>query len=449
MLGLLSLAQFMLVLDVTIVNVALPELSAGLRLSRETATGVVVAYGTVFAALLLFGGRVADVVGGRRTVLTGLVTFTLASAVAGGAGTGWMLLLARAAQGVGAALLSPAALSLLTTEFHGRQRTRALAVWAALGGTGATAGVLLGGVLTEGPGWRWIFLVNVPVGLAVTVGLLTVLPARRRTRPVVGLDLPGALLAAGATGVLVYGLAGSGARGWTPTTGPTLVASLALYAALALHERRAHHPLLDTSLLSRRSTLAAAFLMLVATGLLVGGFFLGSFDLQALRGHGALTTGLLFLPVALATIAGAQVAGRVIAARGPRPVAAGGLSAAAAGAATAAAGAGVPWLVTGLVLISGGAGATFASAFTTALSRVDPHRAGLTSAVVNTFHELGGAVGVAVLSSIAATSITSGSADGIQRALTVDVLVALAAAVVAVLLVPAGRPVDAPAPRAH
>jgi MFS family permease len=178
-LGLLCLAQFMVVLDVTVVNVALPEIGRDLALDRSAATWVFTAYTLCFGGLLLLGGRLADALGRRRVFLAGLALFTLASLASGLAGSGGALIASRAAQGIGAAMLSPAALSIITTTFHGPDRHRALGVWAAIGGAGAAVGVLLGGVLTSGPGWEWVFFVNLPVGAAVAAAV----PAARRPRP--------------------------------------------------------------------------------------------------------------------------------------------------------------------------------------------------------------------------------------------------------------------------
>ncbi|MET7403911.1 MFS transporter, partial [Dactylosporangium sp. NPDC005572] len=321
-LGLLGAGQFMLILDVTVVNVALPHISADLRLDRAALTWVVTAYTLMFGGLMLLGGRLADLLTARRTLLAGLAVFTAASLVSGAAGSATTLLAGRALQGVGAALLSPAALSIVTTTFSGTERHRALGVWAALGGSGSAIGVLLGGLLTAGPGWRWIFFVNLPVGAAVLVALPVLMrgwpAARRRER----LDLPGAVLVTAATAAAIYGLTNAGDDGWTGTAtlGP-LGAAVLLGAGFVALERRLRAPLVDPRLLAHRPMAAGALLMLVATALLVGGFFVGSFWLQHGRGYGALATGLAFVPVAVATVLGAHLASRAVGRTGGRAVA--------------------------------------------------------------------------------------------------------------------------------
>jgi MFS family permease len=222
---LLSLAQFMVILDITVVNVALPSIGADLSLDRAALTWVVTTYTLCFGGLLLLGGRLADLLGRRRTFLTGLGVFTAASLGAGLAGDGSVLIAARALQGVGAALLSPAALSIITTTFRGSERRRALGAWAALAGAGAAVGVLLGGLLVSGPGWQWVFFVNVPVGVLVAVAVpATVAPSPRQAAARV--DVPGALVVTAATGLLIYGLVEAGDRGWgaAGTLGPLAAA---------------------------------------------------------------------------------------------------------------------------------------------------------------------------------------------------------------------------------
>jgi MFS family permease len=308
-LALLCLAQFMLILDVTVINVALPQLSTEIGLAARDAGWAITAYAVPFAGLMLLGGRSADLFGARRTFLAGLVVFTLGSLWAGLATDAVSLLAARVVQGMAAAFLSPSALAMVTHLFSGHDRHRALAVWGAIGGTGAAVGVLLGGLLTAGPGWRWIFFINVPVGVLVALGLPFLVPAIRG----IGdgkLDLMGALLATLATASLVYGVAASGSG--SPLWMWALAAAVALYAVFVLVEMSSPRPLVDLRLLGRRPVQAGAMLMLVGTGLLVGAFFLLSFLLQGRLGWSALDTGLGFLPVALTTIVGAHLAGHAI-----------------------------------------------------------------------------------------------------------------------------------------
>ncbi|MGX1268415.1 MFS transporter [Streptomyces phaeoluteigriseus] len=451
-LALVCVAQFMLVLDVTVVNVALPDMAADLRLDRTTLTWVVTAYTLCFGGLMLLGGRLADALGARRTLLAGLALFTAASLVTGLAGNATTLLGGRIAQGVGAALLSPAALSIVTTTFHGAERNKALGVWAAIGGSGAAAGVLVGGALTDGPGWQWVFYVNVPIGLAV-LATLPVFVAARAPRPA-RLDLPGALLVTAGTGSLIYGLVEAGDSGWSsPATLLPLLAAVALYAGFAAVERVARSPLMDLRMFTRRPVLAGAFLMLTATALLISDFFLGSVYLQHVRGFSPLRTGLLFLPAAVATGFGAHLASRLVGRAGSRAVAVGGMAVACLGS--------VPLtrlsadssvhlvLLPGFAVACFGLGAVFVTATTTALGMVDHHEAGLASGVVNTFHEVGGSIGVAVVSTVAATGIESGSVGGFTDAFALCAVVAAGGAVAALGLVPRGKPRTTGLPHAH
>ncbi|WP_328943579.1 MFS transporter [Streptomyces sp. NBC_00250] len=443
-LALICAAQFMLVLDVTVVNVALPALATDLDLGRTALTWVVTAYTLCFGGLMLLGGRLADALGARRVLLTGLALFTAASLTCGLAPNAGVLLGGRIAQGIGAALLSPAALALVTTMFHGRERPRALGVWAAIGGTGSAVGVLLGGALASGPGWPWIFYVNVPVGLAVLATLPRFVPATAKRTTVGGLDIPGALLVTTATGALVYALVTAGDSGWTSTaTLLPLLGALVLYGAFAAAERRARTPLMDLRMFTRRPVVAGSLLMLVATALLISFFFLGSMQLQHVHHLDALRTGLLFLPVALTTAIGAHLGSRLVATAGPRACATGGLTIAALGCLPLVflspdSG---PWttLLPALATAAFGLGAVFVSATTTALGLIAPHEAGLASGIVNTFHELGGSIGVATVSTVALTATTP-TPDGLTLAYTLCTLTAAATALAAPFLIPRGRP---------
>jgi EmrB/QacA subfamily drug resistance transporter len=442
-LTLLCLAQFMLILDITAVNVALPSMANDLALSREALTWAVTAYTVCFGGLMILGGRLADALGARRMMLTGLVIFMAASAVTGLAHNTATLIGGRIGQGIGAALLSPAALAIVTSLFRGADRAKALGVWGGLAGAGSALGNLLGGVLTAGPGWRWIFYINLPVGILV----LVTLPALVAARPAAParLDVPGALLVTGGTGALIYGLVKAGSAGWGSATAlvPLAVAA-ALYAVFAVAERRTAAPLLDVRMFARRPVLIGAFLMLTGTGLLFGYFFLGSIYLQHVRGYSALTTGLLFLPMALAAGVGAQLAGPLTRALGTRSVAVTALALVAAGSGllTQLSATASPWvtLLPGLVAGALGIGAIFVTATSTALANVPEQEAGLASGVVNTFHEVGGGIGIAVLSTVAAAGITHGAIGGFTRAFTVAAFVAILAALASVFLIPEGKP---------
>ncbi|GAP51839.1 MFS transporter [Streptomyces azureus] len=439
-LGLLGLAQLMLILDITVVAIALPHMGAELDLSRAALTWVVSGYALAFGSLMLLGGRAADLFGARRVVLTGLAVFTAASLAAGLATGAPLLLAARIAQGAGAAMLSPAALSVVVRLFDGDERNRALGIWSALGGGGAALGVLLGGVITAGPGWSWVFFVNVPVGLVVLVSLARILP--RLPRVATGsLDVPGAALVAAATGALIYALIRAGDHGWfDAVTVVLVVVSAAAYAAFAAWQRRATAPLMDLRLLCRRPVVAGTFLITVTTALMVGAFFLGSFYLQNHQGRGALMTGVLFLPVALATMAAATAAGRVIGRLGARVLAAAALAVAAAGFLVPVLRSGTTAMVTGVSIASAGLGALFVVASATALSSVAHHEAGVASGIVSTFHEFGASVGAAAVSSAAATSIAAHAgahaASGFDDAFLVATGLAALSAVITPWLVP-------------
>lgn len=431
----LCLAQAMLVLDVTVVNVALPVMSRELGLPGELAGWAVAAYAVTFGGLLLLGGRLADVFGTRRMLLTGLAVFTLASLAAGLATNAEWFLAARALQGVGAALLSPAALATLLHRFEGAARHRALAVWGAVGGGGAALGVLLGGLLAGGPGWRWIFFVNVPVGVLVAIAVLAfavaVPVARRRGR----VDLAGALLATAGFGSLVAALSASTSGDGVWTAGLALL-GLVLLGAFVAVERRASQPLVRLGLARSRPVATGSLLMLVATGLLVGGLFMFSFELQVGSGWSPIATGLAFLPISVAVIGGAHIAGRAVGRVGARIVGSLALLVAAIGLGTTAAA--TSWgaveflAIAGMTVAALGLGAAFVCASTTALSGVDGSEAGAASGLLNSFHELGSAAGVAGLGAIAAVGIGL----GFQTATAV----AVAAAVAAALAVAPGVP---------
>jgi EmrB/QacA subfamily drug resistance transporter len=447
---LLCLAQFMVILDITVVNVALPAIGADLSLDRAALTWVVTAYTLCFGGLMLLGGRLADLLGRRRMFLAGLATFTIASLAAGLAPDGMILVAARALQGVGAALLSPAALSIVTTTFQGRERYRALGVWAALGGAGAAVGVLLGGILAAGPGWQWVFFVNVPVGLLVAIAIpATVTPSPRPS--VERVDVPGALAVTAAAGLLIYGLVEAGDRGWgaAGTLIPLGLGFLLLGAFVAV-ERAAAAPLVDLQLLASRPVAAGYAVMLAASGLLISGFFLSSLLLQRVMGLTALRTGLVFLPVAVATIVGAQAAGHLITRIGGRPVAAAGFALAAIGMALLA---GVPAggdaltdVLPGFTVAAAGLGMAFVTATTTVMAAIDPDRAGMVSGVVNTAHELGAALGVAVVSAIAGASVdaeqaaTSAVVAGFGDAFLACAIVGGLLTGIAAWFLPPGRP---------
>ncbi|MEU6644043.1 MFS transporter [Saccharomonospora sp. NPDC046836] len=436
-LGFLGVAQLMLILDVTVVAIALPDIETDLGLSRATLTWTVSAYTLTFGGLMLLGGRIADLIGAKRVVLAGLLLFTVASLVTGLAGSSAMLLGGRVAQGVGAALLSPAALSLVVTLFEGNERSRALGVWSALGGGGAALGVLVGGLLTAGPGWPWVFFVNVPVGLVILAALARMLPRQSAVVPNARLDVLGALLVTASSGAVIYLLVNAGDQGWV-TSGNAwlLVLAVAGYAAFVVWQKTARSPLMDVSLLIRRPVATGTFLILMATALMIAVFFLGTFYFQHANGYGALHTGLLFLPVALATMFGAQLTGRVLGRWGARRLAVAGLLVAAIGMAVPALWTYPAAVVAGVAIAAAGTGVLFVVASATALGQVAPHESGIASGIVSTFHEFGASLGAAVVSSVAAASFAGATLTGFTDGFVVTAVAAGVAALVAGFLAP-------------
>lgn len=436
-LALLAVAQFMLILDVTVVTVAMPQMGADLGLGREPLTWVMSGYTLAFGGLMLLGGRAADIYGPRRLVLTGLAVFAFASLAVGLGSTAWIVIAGRALQGIAAAMLSPAALSVVVRLFDGEERNRALGIWSALGGVGAAAGVLLGGVLTAGPGWPWVFFVNVPVGVVLIIGLMKLLPELPAWAATARLDAVGALLVSGATALMIYGFIGAGEHGWAgPTTWFALIGSVAAYALFRVWLRRTAQPLVEPELLRRRPVYAGAFVIFVATGLMVAVFFLGTFYLQQVQNHGPLMTGLLFLPVALATMLGAQIGGRLIGRTGGRNLGVAGLLVAGAGLSVPAIFLSTASTVVAVSVGSAGLGALFVVAAATALSSVTPHEAGVASGALSTCHELGASLGAALISGVVAASLLAGTDVGFERGYLVAAAVAAAAALVTALVVP-------------
>ncbi|MEV0288512.1 MFS transporter [Kribbella sp. NPDC050820] len=441
-------AQFMLILDLTVVNVALPDLGADLDLSRTASTWAVSAYVLFFGGLILLGGRLADRFGSRTMMLIGLVIFTLASLACGLAQNEILLIGGRIGQGVGAALLSPAALRAITGIFHGEERNRALSVWASLGGIGFAAGVLIGGLLTSGPGWRWVFFINVPIGVILLAGIRAMVPPSHPDRAARRLDILGAVTVTAATGLLIYGMVNAGDTGWTDLrTIVTIAAAIVLYGVFAVVERSTQTPLMHPSLLSRRPIATGAFLMFIAAGVTIADLFLGSQYLQHLRGLSALETGLFFLPPALALMIGAIAAGRLVGIIGARPVAVVGLALVALGngllIGLSAGGNVYVEALPGIVVFALGGGPLFVAATTSALGRAAQHEAGLISGVIYTFNQLGAAICVAVASTVAAAGLADApSIEGFSDAFTVFTVVAAVAAVLALGLVPRRNPDD-------
>jgi EmrB/QacA subfamily drug resistance transporter len=445
LLPVLLVAQLMVILDITAVNIALPSLARDLDISGAGISWTITSYTLIFGSLLLFGGRAADRLGRRRVFLTGLSVFTASSLASALAGTATTLFIARAGQGLGAALLSPAALSIITTAFHGPQRTKALAAWGAVGGAGAAVGVLLGGLLTEIADWRMIFYINLPVAAALAVGALRIVPADTSKPRWRGLDLRGAILATGSIGAIVYAITQSYSAGWT--SAQTLViagAGLLGLAFFAVHERHTAEPLLKVERLADRAVGGGLILMLFAAGLLFGLFLLCSFYLQNVLDHGPLATGLGFLPLALAAGVGAHAGGRLVNHGGVRMPLVAAFGVTAVGMAllsrVGSDGSYLRDVLPGMLIAGLGLGVALVSVSVAILTGAREEETGMLSGVNTAGHELGGTIGIAVFGTIAAaaTGAIAGpaAAEGIAHAFLVAALVALAAGLIAVLALP-------------
>ena len=319
LLGVILVAQLMVILDITAVNIALPSIANDLQLSGSSISWTITSYSLIFGSLLLFGGRAADLLGRRRMFVTGLGIFAASSFASAMAGTAGALFAARAGQGLGAAMLSPAALAIIMTAFQGHQRAKALAAWGAVGGAGAAIGVLVGGVLTEFSDWRMIFYVNLPVAAALAVAALKIVPADTQKPRWRGLDLRGAVLATTSLGAIVFAITQASSVGWASVQ--TLLVGLGGVgglAAFAVCERRTDAPLLRIERLADRAVGGGLFLMLAAAGSIFGLFLLSSLYLQNVLDMGPLATGLAFIPLAVSAGIGAHAAGHIVSHRGVR-----------------------------------------------------------------------------------------------------------------------------------
>jgi EmrB/QacA subfamily drug resistance transporter len=409
---LLCAAQFMVILDITVVNVALPAIQADLGIAVDNLQWVITAYTLAFGGLLLLGGRAADVIGRRRMFLTGVTVFTIASLAASLAGSPSTLLAARVLQGAGAAMLSPAALSLITTVFpDGPERRRALAAWAAVAASGGAFGVLAGGVLTEAFDWRAVFIVNVPVGVAVAVSALRMLPAGG-ARAGARIDVAGALLASGSLAALIFGLVEAPSAGWGSAQTVALLTGAALgLAAFAAVEARVAQPLVSLRVFRRRATATALALMLAGMGTVLSAFFFLTLYLQEVLGHSALQAGLEFLPGAALLVVAAHAGGELVSRAGAKPVLVAGMGLGAAGAlllsGLPADGSYLGDVLPGLLVLDAGIGLSASAIFITAMTGVGEHEAGLVSGLIATAHELGAALVLPVLSTIAVGGIAA------------------------------------------
>jgi EmrB/QacA subfamily drug resistance transporter len=415
------LAQFMVVLDASVVNIALPSVQRGLHFSAANLQWVVNGYTLIFGGFLLLGGRAADLLGRKRLFVAGVLLFTAASLLNGVAQSSGMLIVGRGLQGLGGALVSPAALSIVTTTFtDGEQRTKALGVWSAIAAGGAAVGLLMGGVLTDIASWRWVFFVNIPVGIATIALALRYVRESRMDVEHRSYDVAGAVTVTGGLVVLVYAIVKAQAYGWgsTRTLGLGAIA-IALLGAFLMIESRAKAPLMRLNIFRIR-TLAVAdtALLLVASGMF-GMFFFASLYVQEILGYSPLKAGLAFLPVTVGIIVGAGIAQQLIKRLGVRVVSIIGVTLAAAGMLVLTQlpvhGSYVGNLLVGLVPMSIGMGLTFVPITLLGTSGVTGEDAGLASGLFNTAQQVGGSLGLAILSSLAASqtaSLLHGSGGG-------------------------------------
>ena len=407
------LAQFMVVLDATIVNVALPSIQHGLHFSPSTLPWVVNAYTLIFGGFLLLGGRASDLLGRKRLFAAGIALFSAASLLNGLAQSPTMLIVGRGLQGLGGALLSPAALSIITTTFtRTDERTKALGVWSAIAAGGGAVGLLLGGVLTDLVSWPWIFIVNVPVGVLALLATFRYVPESRADVSHRTFDVRGAVTVTAGLVVLVFGIVKSAAWGWgSPRTIGLLAAGLALLALFLVLERRSPAPLVRLSIFRIR-TLAVAdvVLLLVASGMF-GMFFFASLYVQEILGYSPLQAGLAFLPITAGIVIGAGLAQQLVRRLGVRNVALVGISLATAGMVVLTQlpvhGSYVGNLLPGLLPMSIGMGLTFVPITLLGTGGVEDRDAGLASGLFNTAQQVGGSLGLAILASLAASQTTS------------------------------------------
>jgi len=415
-------AQILVVLDISVVNTALPTIGRSLHLASSDLQWMVTAYLLMSGGGLLLGGRIADLLPRHRVFMTGMFVFTVASLVSGFASSASEIVLARGAQGVGAALMTPAALSLIMTTYSGAQRSKALTLWGAVGGLGIAAGVVVGGALTTWAGWQSIFWVNVPIGV-IALGVATkVLPRPGTTpAPLARFDLAGAATAVGGLAALMFALAGAPSHGWSSArTITALVVSAVLLCGFGVVERRVAQPLVHPHTWSIRSLVSGTVVMLGITGVLVAAVFLASIFVQTVLGYTALQAGLSFLPLALALVVGTHVAGRLSAHATARTIAVIGLLVATIGAVLLSQVSAVDSYATGvlpgLVVVGFGAGMVFAAVSASAMTGIPAQHSGMASGFLMTGHEVGAALGVAVLSAVATTAGALTTVDGASAA---------------------------------
>ena len=449
-LALLCVVQFMVVLDIAIVNVALPSIKVDLGFSQGDLQWVISAYALVFGGFLLLGGRAADILGRRRVFLGGVAVFTVASLLAGMAWSDESLIAARVIQGLGAAIITPAALSILSTTFvEGRERNIALGAWGAVGGFGAVAGVLLGGVLTDALSWEWIFFVNVPVGVAAFV-IAPFLLRESRDAHVRRFDLPGAVLVTGGLSTLVYAVTQAGQQGWL--AGETLAffgLAAAMLAGFVGWELRHPDPLMRFGILGIRTVSGANVAGFIMGTAMFSMFLMLTLYMQQVLGYSPMRTGAAYLAVAGTAILWSAAAAQLVTRIGVKPVMVVGMTTLTAGLVyftqVSPDGSYLGDLLPGFLLVGVGIGFSFVPISIAALAGVEAAEAGLASGLINTSQQIGGAIGIAVLSTIATSrtedAIGSGSTlpvalvDGFSSAFLVGAVIAALGIVSALVLI--------------
>jgi EmrB/QacA subfamily drug resistance transporter len=455
-LALLCTVQFMVVLDIAVVNVALPSIQTDLGFSQEDLQWVISAYALLFGGFLLLGGRAADLLGRRRVFLVGIVVFTAASLLSGLAWSEGSLIVARGLQGLGAAIISPAALSILTTTFaEGPERNTALGAWGAVGAFGAVAGVLLGGVLTDLLDWRWIFYVNAPVGI-VAFALVPVLLNESRDATAKSFDLPGAALVTSGLVVLVYAITQANGYGWgSAETIGFFTAAVALLVGFVVREARTRDPLMPLSIFRLRTLVGANIAGLILGTVLFSMFLMLTLYMQQVLGYSPLRTGVSYLAVAGSAIVWSALAAQLVTRVGVKRVLVVGMAFLMVGLAyftqVSVGGSYAGDLLPGFLIIAVGMGFSFVPISIAALAGVKPSEAGLASGLINTSQQVGGALGIAALSAVATSTTTdriaAGGAkaaaltDGFQAAFIGGTAVAIVGVVVALFVV-RGRDIE-------
>jgi EmrB/QacA subfamily drug resistance transporter len=408
-----GLAQLMVVLDSTVVNIALPAAQADLGFSNGDRQWIITAYSLAFGSLLLLGGRLSDLIGRKRTFIIGLIGFAVASALGGAADSFGLLVAARALQGAFGALLAPTALAVLTTTFTiPKERARAFGVFGAIAGAGGAVGLLLGGFLTEKFDWRWNLYINVVIAVVAVVGALIFVTNTKRTGPRPKLDIPGTIFVSGALFGLVFGLSNAETDGWdSPLTWGMLAGFVVLIVAFVLWQRRAAHPLLPLSIVLDRNRGAAYTAVLLAGAGMFGIFLFVTYYLQASLGYTPIQTGLSFLPMIGMLVVAAQLGTNLLVPRfGPKVMVPFGMTVSAIGMVLLTrldlGSDYVPDILIPLMILGFGMGSTMPAAMQTATLGVDREFAGVASAMVNTSQQVGGSIGVALLNTLAATAAT-------------------------------------------